>query len=299
MTRRPAATTTYIGGVIFVGAVLLVTIAPQARGRPLLAAGLVCVSVVLALFKLRLPLSKGVATLAPTCAVDFIALLFAGVPLATVVAAVGVLIQCTVRVRQPQPAFKTAFSVASTVIAVQAAGWVWSALGGSIASPGVLATAIPLSATAVAYFLVQTLLVAGAIALTSARPALRAWHREFMWSAPSYFASAMVAGLVAVVVRYEGYAVAPFAAAPVVLSYLAYQMAVQRIDEERGHAQELAATLATTRAALAVAMETIRNGSGTGDPEAPVADRHGRKPGSGVGSPTLPDPPTFLPQSRD
>lgn len=274
MTKHPAATTTYIGGVIFVGAVLLVAIAPQALGRPLLAAGLVCASVVLALFKLRLPLSRGVATLAPTCAVDFIALLFAGVPLATAVAVIGVFIQCTVRVRNRQPWFKTAFSVASVAIAVQTAGWFWNALGGSIASPGLLVTAIPLSAAAVAYFLVQTLLVAGAVGLTSARPVLGVWHREFMWSAPSYFASAMVAALVALVVRYEGYAVAPFAAAPVVLSYLSYQMAVQRIDDERRHARDLAATLATTHAALAVAMETIRNGSGTGQPEGLLADRH-------------------------
>ena len=168
-----------------------------------------------------------------------------------VIAAASVLIQCTVRVRRPQPIHRTAFSVASVVIAVQAAGWAWSALGGTIAQPGLIETVMPLSAAAITYFLVNTALVAGAISLSTAASATRSWHREFLWSAPSYFVSAVVAGMIAIILQHESYLLVPLAVAPLYISYRAYQMSVLRIDEERRHASELAAMVATTQDALA------------------------------------------------
>jgi PAS domain S-box-containing protein len=256
LTARSLATALYVGGVIAVGGGLLVALAPREYPQPLLALTLLCASVALAFFKLRLPLSKGVSTLTPTCAVDFIALLTGGTHLAMIVAATGVLLQCTVRVRKRQPVYKTAFSIAAVVIAVLATGWVWNALGGSIVQPGLLQTAVPLSAAAVAYFLVQTSLISGAIGLTSAGSCLKAWHREFMWSAPSYFVSAVVAGMVSLILQHEAYLLVPLAAAPLYISYRAYQMSVQRIDEERRHAQELAAMVSTTQEALSRAIKS-------------------------------------------
>ena len=43
------------------------------------------------------------------------------------------------------------------------------------------------------YFLINTALVAGAIALSSRQPIARTWHRNFLWSAPSYLAGAALA----------------------------------------------------------------------------------------------------------
>ncbi len=259
VTPRALATAFYVGGVILLGGALLVEFAPREYPQPVLASVLLCASAALALVKLRLPLSKmkGSSTMTPTCAVDFIALLTVGAPLAMVIAAAGVLMQCTLRVRPRHTLYKTAFSVASAVIAVWACGWVWGALGGSITRPGVIETAIPLSAAAITYFLVQTSLIAGAMALTSASAsALQSWHREFMWSAPSYFVSAIVAGMVALIMQHQAYLMVPLAAAPLYISYRAYRMSVHRIDEERRHAQELAAMVATTQEALARAIQS-------------------------------------------
>jgi len=97
----------------------------------------------------------------------------------------------------------------------------------------VIETAIPLSAAAITYFLVQTSLIAGAIVLTSASASpLQSWYREFMWSAPSYFVSAIVAGMVALIMQHQAYLMVPLAAAPLYISYRAYRMSVDRIDEE-------------------------------------------------------------------
>ena len=84
----------------------------------------------------------------------------------------------------------------------------------------------------------------------------RAWHREFLWSAPSYFLSAVVAAVIAIIMRHDAYLLLPLAASPLYISYRAYQISVRRIDEERRHAQELAAMVATTQEALARAIQS-------------------------------------------
>ena len=86
----------------------------------------------LSIFKLRLPLGNGVSTMSMAYAVDFVALIIEGANLAMFLGAIGVLIQCTVRVRRKQPIHRAAFSAAAVIIAVQVAGWGWTALGGSL-----------------------------------------------------------------------------------------------------------------------------------------------------------------------
>ena len=78
----------------------------------------------------------GNSTMSMAYAVDFVALIMAGPDLAMVVAAAGVLMQCTVRVKKRQPVYRTAFSVASVIIAVHVGGWVWGFLGGERAQRG-------------------------------------------------------------------------------------------------------------------------------------------------------------------
>ena len=272
---RELVTAVYVTAVIAGGAALLATNAPREYPHPALAIGLLCASLALSAVKLRLPLAHGVSTLAPATAVNFLALMVAGTPFTMVMAAAGSLLQCTVRVRKRQPIHRTAFSVASLMIAVQVAGWVWHALRGSVVNPGLIETIVPLSAVATTFFVVNTGLVAGAIALSTTGSPARAWHREFLWSAPSYFLSAVVAGVVAVILNHNAYALLPLAAIPLYISYHSYQISVRRIEEERRHAQELAAQVATTeealallalaKARLAVTVETISDGVVTVD----------------------------------
>jgi PAS domain S-box-containing protein len=253
---RSMATKAYVGGVIATGAALLIHFAPLHYPRPWLAVALLAAALILSAFKLRLPLGRGNSTMSMAYAVDFVALVSAGPDLAMVIAAAGVVLQCTVRVRRTQPLYRAAFSVSSVVIAVQAAGWAWQALGGSPTAPSIQTLAVPLSAAATTYFAVNTALVAGAIALSSAVSAAKQWYREFFWSAPAYFLSAAVAGMVAMVMAYQQYVLLPLVASPLYLSYRAYQMSVRRLEEERRHAQELTGMIATTQQALARATQS-------------------------------------------
>ena len=246
----------YVGVVVAIGMLLILRFLPRELPHPLLGAALLSAAVGLSVFKLRLPLGKGASTMSMAHAVDFAALVMVGPDVAMVIAAVGVLVQCTVRVQQAQPAYRAAFSMASIVIAVQSAGWAWALLGGDTATPSFSSFVVPLSGAAIAYFAVNTALVAGAIAVTTAMSAARQWYREFFWSAPAYFLSAAVAGMVALIINHDTYVLLPLAASPLYISYRAYRMSVERLEDERTHARELAEMIGTAQKALVRATQS-------------------------------------------
>src|SRR5688500_16671992 len=163
----------YVGAVRIAGHVILMREAPREFPHPVLVGSLLAAAMILSVFKLRLPLGKGASTMSMAHAVDFAALMLAGPDIAMVIAAIGVFVQCTVRVEQTQPAYRAAFSMASIVLAVQSAGWAWRVLGGNLATPSFSTFVVPLTAAAIGYFAVNTLLVAGAIAVTTAVSAAR------------------------------------------------------------------------------------------------------------------------------
>lgn len=214
----------YVGGVIATGAALLVYLAPRGIASPVLALALLLSTVLLSGFKLRLPLgTHGVSTMSMAYVVDFVALIVEGANLAMLLAAIGVLVQCTVRVRRRQPIHRAAFSAAAVVIAVQIAGWIWRTLGGSLTEATLASTVLPLMVCAITYFIVNTSLVIGAIAVTSATSPARVWNREFLWSAPAYVLAAVVAALVAMAILNGVVVLLPLVASPLYVCYRGYQ----------------------------------------------------------------------------
>src|SRR5262245_18606373 len=238
---NPLTPRLYVGAVIAAGAGLLLYLAPRQFENPVVAGARLVSTLVLAVFKLRLPLGNGVSTMSMAYAVDFVALIIEGANLAMLLGAIGVLIQCTVRVRRKQPIHRAAFSAAAVTIAVQVAGWGWRALGGSLTTLTLSTTLLPLIVCAITYFIVNTSLVVGAIAVTSSVSPARAWHPEFWWSAPAYLVSAVIAGLVALAITNGVFVLLPLVASPLYVCYRGYhrrwtQMAAELLNRaaERG-----------------------------------------------------------------
>src|SRR5262245_53988495 len=159
----------YIGGVTVVGVSLLIGFAPRSFSNLPLTIALLGASLLLSNFKLRLPLWRGVSTMSMACAADLLALMILGPNVAMLTSSAGVLLQCTLKVRRSQPLYRAAFSVASVAITVQTAGLVWLTLGGNPGGP----TLVPLAATTLTYFLVNTALVATAIGVSNGLSPLR------------------------------------------------------------------------------------------------------------------------------
>jgi hypothetical protein len=200
---------TYVGVVIAIGAALLATFSPAELPQASLTLALTAAMLVVSLFKLRLPLAKDGSTVSMAFAVDFVALMTAGVDVAMGIAVLGVLVQCCVRARNPRW-YKVAFSMATVAIAVQVAGAIWTGLNGSIAGPSVATTIVPLAFAAGAYFI--------AIAVTLAQPGTAmADAGAFVATAPAYVIAALFVSAAALTLA--SYAVAVSLALAVASGY--------------------------------------------------------------------------------
>ena len=224
----------YVGAVIVGGAAALGAQLPRDIAQPLLVLTLTAAMLVASLFKLRLPLLHGPATMSMAYVIDFMVLVTLGAPWAMLIAAGGVIVQCLVRVRRRQPWYRTAFSAATVVLSVQSAAWTWSALGGTIAQPGLATTLLPLTAAGLLYFAVNSGLVGGAIALSARVSPLRLWARSFARTAPGYLAGAVSVAALHMLVTAGVFVELPLIASPMLACHLAYAAWIRRTAERAG-----------------------------------------------------------------
>jgi diguanylate cyclase (GGDEF)-like protein/putative nucleotidyltransferase with HDIG domain len=261
MKQLPVAARVYVGTVIAIGAVLLALFFPvSAVPHPAWFVALLVLSSVTSAFKVNLPLARSGSTMSVSYAVDFLSLIILGPSPTMIVAATSAWSQCTFRMTTKNPLYRTLFSMASLVISVQAAGEVFKLLGGTpgLATLSLTDMAKPLVGAAGAYFLLNTALVASAIALSTQQNLVKVWNENFMWSAPSYFVGALAAAVVAIIIsRSSGssYWMALLVAAPLYLTYRSYKIYLGRIEDEQRHVQEVSDLHLATIEALALAID--------------------------------------------
>ena len=109
----------------------------------------------------------------------------------------------------------------------------------------------PLVGTITTYFVVNTSLVASAIALSSRRTCLDIWREEFLWSAASFMVAGTAGALAAAVVQRGEHWKAVLLMAPIYLTYRTYQLFAGRLDDQNRHTREIQRWHQETVAALA------------------------------------------------
>jgi diguanylate cyclase (GGDEF)-like protein/putative nucleotidyltransferase with HDIG domain len=217
---------------------------------------LLVLSSITSVFKVNLPLARSESTMSVSYAVDFASLLLLGPNETMLVAAVSAYSQCTFRIKERNPIHRTLFSMACLVITVQAAGVVYIALGGVPGSYDLLALPKPLVGAATTYFVVNTLTIASAVAISTNQSVWKVWNENFLWSAPTYFVGAGAAAIAAwMVVELSAHWLAPLAAAPLYLTYRTYKVYLGRIEDEQRHVREMADLHLATIEALALAID--------------------------------------------
>ncbi len=256
MRELPLAGRLYVGAVIVIGLSLLAVCLPMATFRqPEVFIALFALSSLTAALKVQLPLSTSGSTMSVSYAVDFATLLLLGPHETMLVAAGSAFSQCHLNSKETNPFHRTLFSVASLVITVQASGLVFHLLGGTESFMGFAALARPLVGAATTYFLLNTGLIATAIALSTRAPIFSTWNNNFLWSAPSYFVGALSAAVAAWFVTRAGYWVAPLTFAPLYLTYRTYKVYMGRIDDEQRHVHQTSDLHLATIEALARAID--------------------------------------------
>jgi len=238
-TELPLAAQAYVITVGCAGVYALARSLPQTFPDPLLFAGLLIAACLTSLWKvnLPLPLTSG-STLSVSYAADLMAVLLLGPKHGVVIAVAGVLAQCTIKVKAPYPVYRTLFSMAAEAIAMMATGVVYTSLGGSFAPVQFGLLARPLVGAISAYFLVNTGLVAGAIAASTGRSMWRVWRDDFLWSSASFMVAGTAGAVAAVVVARGEHWKAMLMMAPIYLTYRTYQVFIGRLEDQRRHTAE-------------------------------------------------------------
>jgi len=260
MRSLPRFARVYVGAVIGLGVVLLVAYFPfetfRMPARLWLFLLLLSLSAITSIFKVNLPLARSGSTMSVSYAVDFASLLLLGPNETMIVAAASAYSQCTFRIKERNPLHRTLFSMACLVITVQAAGAAYLLLDGVPGTVTISKLPKPLVGAATTYFVVNTLAIATAIAVSTKQPIFKVWNENFLWSAPSYFVGAGAAAVAAwMVIGLSAYWITPLAAAPLYLTYRTYKVYLGRIEDEQRHVREMADLHLATIEALALAID--------------------------------------------
>jgi signal transduction histidine kinase/CheY-like chemotaxis protein len=255
----PLAAQLYVAAVIAAGAVWLVNVFPLTFPQPLLFAMLVVLSCVTSAWKVNLPISvANGSTLSVSYAANLMSLLLLGPQHAVVIAVAGAWVQCQYKAKQPYPLYRSIFSAAAAAITMAATGAVYAWDGGPTPAIAALASAKPLVAAIGTYFLVNTSLVAGAIAFSSGRSFIQTWRQDFLWGAASFMVAGSAGALAAVVVNRGEHWKAVLLVAPVYLTYRTYEQFAGRLQDQKRHTEEIRRLHKETVTALEQARDAER-----------------------------------------
>jgi diguanylate cyclase (GGDEF)-like protein/putative nucleotidyltransferase with HDIG domain len=206
------------------------------------------VGILASVFKLTLPAMAG------TLSINFLFILFGVLELTL---PETLLLACTITAVQsawnPKRRAKwvqAVFNVGTIAVAATAAYFTFHSF-----SSVQVDTVIRLSFAAVVFFLLNTLPVAVVIALTERKRIPQVWSECFFWTLPYYLIGAAIAGLMSAAHRYVGWQTALLVIPIVYLIYRSYGHYLSRLEDERLHAEEMAALHLRTIEALALAIE--------------------------------------------
>jgi PAS domain S-box-containing protein len=221
----------YILGVICLGALTLAVMLlrhPESLSPILPLLLFVVLSSLTSAFKVQFPIASG-SNMSVSYVVDIASLILRGPHATMIVGAASGWSQTTLNSRQRNPTYRTLFNMSILALTVQAAGQVYLALGGTtrpdLSSVAVL---VPLGGMALTYFVVNTVPIAIAIAMTTDQSARRVWTTQFLPSLSSYVFGVAAAAAVIAVTESSGYWLTLLlAAAPLYLTFKVYRAGVK------------------------------------------------------------------------
>jgi len=238
----PIAAQCYVVTVIVAGGGGLFLFFPRTLPHPVSFAVLTCIACITSTWKVTLPIpvANG-STLSVSYAANLMALLLLGGEAAVIAAAAGVWTQCAYKARRPYPTHRTVFSTATAVLTMAATSEVYGWLGGSTMPVDVFPLAKALVGAIATYFLVNTGLIATAIALSTNGAFLKTWRDDFLWSLASFLAAGTAGALAAIVVARGHQWTAVLLMAPIYLTYRTYRVFLGRLEDQIRHTDEVRA----------------------------------------------------------
>jgi putative nucleotidyltransferase with HDIG domain len=163
--------------------------------------------------------------------------------------------------RRGHPSYRIAFNV----FAVPVSLWIGSQLFYSLSHIEPLALTpdavrmsdllIPLLVFTIVYFLLNSWLIAVAIAFERGTSAATIWSQNFAWLSLNYFGGASVAALLVTYARNFDYAYIAFAIPLLAVLYFTFSMAMGRVEDANTHLSQLNSLYMSTIETLAMAID--------------------------------------------
>jgi signal transduction histidine kinase len=237
--RGPSKADAYVASVIILGIGLLSrSVYLWTCDHPWIYFGFVLATLITSVLKVSLPGIKG------TISVAYIFVLLSitrfSMPETVLLAVAACVAQCLWRPKKRVKMVEMAFSAASVASAVYISYRLYHVSGG--AKPTQAASILLLFSTTAMYFVLSTLSIAAAISLTTGSRIIEVWKEGYLWSFPYYLLGASIIVLVEMYTTRVGVQL-PLVAAPLLYGiYRTFRMYVGRLEDEKKHAEELAAT---------------------------------------------------------
>jgi diguanylate cyclase (GGDEF)-like protein/putative nucleotidyltransferase with HDIG domain len=192
----------------------------------------------------------------------FAAVLLFGPAAATMVVALDSLVISLWIFRSSRRVERVLFNFAAPAVAVWIAARAFYGIAGiqplALVPRPVFGLVFPLLILAVLYFLLNSWLIAIAVALEQHSSASRVWRRNFLWLSLNYFSGASVAALLLPYLQEPGYAfirVIGVLLPLLLISYLTLKTALGRVEDANRHLAELNRLYLSTIETLAMAID--------------------------------------------
>jgi diguanylate cyclase (GGDEF)-like protein/putative nucleotidyltransferase with HDIG domain len=200
--------------------------------------------------KIRLPGILG--TLSMNYVVVIVALQDLSLGSAVIVGTASTLVQCLIHASERPKWFQVLFSVAGIPFPVMAAQ-------AALKSRGLLMVDhsgyIALLVASMAYYVINTVTVAGIISCTSGKPVYETWRKSYLWTSPHYLVGGAIAGATHYLSTHWGWPALLMAAPPLYLVYRSYSLYLGRIEEQQKHILEMSGLHLRTIETLALAID--------------------------------------------
>ena len=238
----PKVAQLYVTLVIVAGTSVMLTWWPRGYSQPELFLLVIAAACLTAAWKVNLPipLTSG-STLSVSYAAKMMGLLLLGPREAVVIAVAAAFTQCTYKAKQPYPIYRTVFSMMAEALTMAGTSVAYAWLGGpsGMVHFPLVALAKPVIGAILIYFLFNTGLVAGAIALSTGQPMTNVWRNDFLWSGVTFMVAGSAGAAAAVVTIRGDFWIAILLVAPIYLTYRTYQLFVARLAEQQRHMAEM------------------------------------------------------------
>ena len=232
LASLPPMARVYVGIVCVAAAIVLARAIADIGPTPRLQLSvLMLLSLAASMIKVEIPIAGHASTLTACHVIDLIALIMFGTNAAVVVSAWGGWTQCTFRSRVPNPRHQTAFSIATLALTTWTAGLVFTWMNGSSAGPASVTRWDALGAASMVFFLLNSGLVAGAVALTTSQRLRTIWFDFFFSSWPSYVIGAVLAAAIVAGIQHESYWLVPPLVAALALLHRNHRAVVERVND--------------------------------------------------------------------